>query len=102
MSINKRYLKGKPVCKVTFTLPEEMAPASQSVYVAGDFNQWHPTATPMKKLQNGMFKTTIALETGREYQFRYLIDGGIWENDNQADGYVPSGMGTEDNSVIRV
>jgi len=54
----------------------------------------------MKRLKNGTFKTTIDLEVGHEYQFRYLVDGEVWVNDAQADRYVPTGLGVEDNSVV--
>ena len=54
----------------------------------------------MKKLKSGVFKATVKLETGKEYQFRYLIDGTTWENDWEADKYVPNTMSFEDNSVV--
>ena len=41
------------------------------------------------------------LETGREYQFRYLIGNDTWENDWEADAYTPNEFGTED-SVVKV
>jgi len=39
------------------------------------------------------------LSAGREYQFRYLVDGQDWYNDWQADKYVPNNFGG-DNSVV--
>ena len=62
MSIKKQFLKSKPVCKVTFTLPAEEA---KSVAVVGSFNEWNTDATPLKKLKNGSFKGTIDLESGK-------------------------------------
>ena len=56
----------------------------------------------MKKLKNGSFTATVALETGKEYQFRYLIDGVEWENDEKSDKYEPSPYGNSDNSVVVV
>ena len=55
----------------------------------------------MKKLKDGTFKTTIDLEAGKEYQFKYLIDGKVWENDWSADKYVPNEF-TSENSVVVV
>jgi hypothetical protein len=46
--------------------------------------------------KDGRFSTTISLEAGRAYRFRYLIDGHRWENDWAADGYLPNSFGTED------
>ena len=49
MSISKKFLKSKPVCKVTFTVPAEEA---KNVAVVGSFNEWNQKATPLKKLKN--------------------------------------------------
>lgn len=100
MSIKKQYFKTKPEVKVTLSLPAEAAPQANEVFVAGEFNDWNENETKMRKLKSGEFKTDIKLEAGREYQFRYKIDGERWENDWEADKYVPSGFNTEDNSVI--
>ncbi len=54
----------------------------------------------MKKLENGDYIIKLDLETGREYQFRYLIDELKWENDWNADKYVKSSYGNFDNSVV--
>lgn len=100
MSLQKRFLKSKPVCKVTFKLPTQVAGEAGAVCLVGEFNGWHTAATPMRKLKSGDFTVTLDLETGREYQFRYLIDGDRWENDEAADGYVPSAYPGVDNSVV--
>ena len=96
--IKKQFLKSKPVCKATFTFPVEAAPEAKSVEVLGDFNNWKD-GVKMKKQKNGIFKAVVELETGKEYQFRYLIDGETWENDWEADKYVTTPYGTE-NSVV--
>ena len=91
------------MCKVTLSLKNDELATAKDVAVLGDFNSWDPKQSfPMKKLKNGTFKTTIDLEVGHEYQFRYLVDGETWVNDAQADKYVPTGVGAEDNSVVVV
>ena len=55
----------------------------------------------MKKRKDGRWSTTVSLKSGGEYRFRYLLDGVDWENDWDADGYLPNSFGTED-SLIRV
>ncbi len=96
--LKKDYLKGKPVCKVTFyTSPDIKA---EVVHLVGDFNNWDEEATPMQKLKDGRFKAVIELAKGREYQFRYLIEGNEWHNDWDADKYVPNPF-SGDNSVVR-
>ncbi len=102
MSIKKQYLKSKPICKVTLSLPKEAAPKAKKVVLVGEFNNWDNTATPMRKLKNGTFKTTVNLGVGKEYQFRYLIDGEKWENDWAADKYIGNGVSYEENSVVVV
>ena len=84
----------KKAVKVTFELEQ---PQAEEVAVLGDFNGWQPEA--MKKFKNGKHKLTVDLEPEREYQFRYLIDGSEWNNDEAADRLVPNEHGTE-NSVI--
>jgi 1,4-alpha-glucan branching enzyme len=102
MSLSKRYLKTKDVCKVTFKLPRDAAPSAKRVHLVGDFNAWDAQATPMKKLKNGEYSATLDLTAGRRYQFRYLIDDRAWENDWHADEYVPTPYGNGDNSVVVV
>ena len=68
--------------------------------VIGDFNNWNEKGTPMKSLKNGAFTATIDLESNKEYQFRYLINDAVWENDWDADKYVPNEYGDSDNSIV--
>jgi len=100
MSIKKQYLKSKPVCKVTFRLPGEVAGSAESANIVGEFNDWNIYATPMKRLKNDSFVVTLDLEPDREYQFRYLLDDEIWENDGKADKYVSHPYGDGENSVV--
>ncbi len=102
MSIKKKYLKKKPICKVTFKLAGEASNAAETVHVVGDFNNWDTLATPMKRLKNGDFTATVDLELYKEYQFRYLKDDKKWENDQEADKHVPTPFGDADNSVVVV
>lgn len=100
MSIKKQYLKSKTVCKITFKIPKEEANGAISVSVVGDFNNWDTKATPMKSLKNGAFTATIDVEPDQEYHFKYFVDEARWENDWNADKYVPSPIGSDDNSVV--
>lgn len=102
MGIRKQFLKSKPVCKVTFKIPETQSNVVKKAHVVGDFNNWSTSATPMKRLKTGAFSTTIDLETGRSYQFRYLLGQSHWENDPDADGSLPTPFGDSQNSVIRL
>ena len=100
--IQKEYLDGKKSCQVTFRLPKTAAPNGNKVFIVGDFNNWNIHANQMKKQKNGDHAISLSLASGREYQFRYLIDDSIWENDWKADKYVKSPYGNCDNSVVIV
>ena len=100
MAIKKQYLKSKPVCKVTFSVPAEEA---KSVVVVGNFNDWNAKkATKLKKLKNGTFKATVDLEKDNSYEFRYLVDGKSYLNDDQADSYAWNDYAGAENSVINL
>ena len=98
MAIKKQFLKSKPVCKVTFTVPAEEA---NSVAVVGDFNEWNTSATELKKLKNGTFKGTVDLETASSYEFRYVIDG-TYVNDEQADAFAWNDFAAAENGVLNL
>jgi 1,4-alpha-glucan branching enzyme len=99
MSIKKQFLKSKPVCKVSFKVSKELANGASKVNIAGDFNNWNETSDEMNSLKDGSFSLSLDFETGRDYQFRYLLDGNVWINDESADRYQDSGFNSQ-NSVI--
>lgn len=83
---------------VTFQFPAAIW--AESVYLVGDFNGWNSRSHPFTRLRDdGCWQVMIELETGRAYQFRYLVNGTQWQNDNHADGSAPNPLGG-DNSVI--
>lgn len=102
MSTDIKYLKTKPVGKVTFRLPREAAPDAKKVHLVGEFNDWNKKATPMQRLKNGSYKATLDLAVGQAYSYRYLIDGKAWENDWDAHRYEPAPFAGTDNSVVEV
>ena len=97
--LKKDFSKTKPVCKVTFTLPLEAAQGGKEVRILGDFNEWSWEKGYKMKAQKAEFTTEVELAAGKEYQFRYLIDNHIWENDWNADSYETSPFGGY-NSVL--
>lgn len=97
--ITKEYSKTGRSCKVTLNLPPEVG--AESASVCGDFNDWNQDAHPMKRRKDGSFTVTFSVKPGNQYRFRYLLDGRRWENDWQADAYMPNEHGTDD-SVLAV
>ncbi len=100
MSLKKTFSSDGKKCTVVFTLNAEAAAGSEKVYLAGDFNSWDETSIPMKKGPDGSFSVKKQLDTNKEYQFRYCLDGNRWENDWKADKYVRSEIANDDNSVV--
>jgi 1,4-alpha-glucan branching enzyme len=97
--LNKSYSKTRDYCRVTFKLSPDVK--AQKASVCGEFNNWDRELNPMKRLKNGGFTLTLSLKSGQSYRFRYLLDGERWENDWEADSYVPNDFGSQD-SVVEV
>jgi len=95
--LSKKFFKSKPTCQVTFQLPKNVE--AKKVSLVGEFNAWNESANPLKKVKN-VWKTTLELEQGREYQFRYLVNGSDWHNDDAADYYVPNNVDGENSVVV--
>ena len=100
--LKKQYLADNKTCKVTFTSDPVVTKNAAKASVVGEFNGWDENADPMKRRKDGTFAAAIKLGCGKHYQFRYLIDGSIWENDAKAARYVRTPFGDCDNSVIEV
>lgn len=100
MGLKKSFSKDKKKCTVTFTVSAEAANGAQTINIAGDFNSWSSTDTPMKKGKDGSFSAKVELDVDKEYQFRYLLDNSKWENDWNADKYIPAPYSNADNSVV--
>ena len=98
MAIKKQFLKSKPVCKVTFTVPAEEA---KKVTVVGDFNNWSTKGGTLKKLKNGTFKGTFELPKENVYEFKYIIDGD-YVNEAEADRYQWNDYAGSENAVLEL
>lgn len=74
--------------KVTFILAAEIVADASNGLLLGEFNNWDlENGFSLKKSKDGSMQATVALEAGRSYQYRYLLDGGRWANDHNAHGY---------------
>jgi 1,4-alpha-glucan branching enzyme len=97
-------LKKKPVsknatCEVTFILSTRLD--ANSVAVVGDFNSWDANdGLQMHKNKEGHWEATITLEAEREFQYRYLIDGNDWLNDEEADKFEAHPYGGQNSVVV--
>ena len=95
--ITKKYSKDEKKCRVTFKLPIELDSETAQLY--GEFTNW--VGQNMTRQKKGGFSLSITLLAGHKYQFRYLLDGNRWENDPDADTFIPNPYGSED-SVLDI
>ncbi len=93
--IKSRGARGR--VSVTFTIDPGVG--AQSAAVCGEWNDWSAEADVMRRDAEGGFSTTVDLEAGRAYRFRYLLDDERWDNDWAADAYLPNGFGGDDSVV---
>jgi 1,4-alpha-glucan branching enzyme len=75
------------------------APFAGAVFVAGEFNDWSPTATPMEKGEDGIWRAKLKLKTGK-YQYKFVVDG-TWMEDPGNPDMVADPYGGH-NSVLTV
>ena len=100
MALSKKFSADGSECTVKFTVKPDAAQGATTIAIAGDWNSWSSTAEQLKKGKDGSFSISIKLPAGKEYQFRYLFDGNKWENDWEADKYIPAPFSSTDNSVV--
>jgi len=100
--IERKYNKTKTKCKVTFFVPGDLAPEAQQVAVAGTFNNWDQNSHLLTKMDSGDFSLVVELDSGNDYEFRYVIDGRWWENTMNADRYIWSEFGNCENMIVSV
>lgn len=78
-----------------------VAPGALSVTVAGDFNDWNTTTTPLFPTQSGgSWKVTIRLPPGR-YNYAFIVNGTKWVPDPVAPRATADDFGAP-NSVVTV
>jgi 1,4-alpha-glucan branching enzyme len=94
--IKKKFFKTKDECEVTF---EFSAPDATSVSLVSEASSWEPVAMKKGKASDAPFQAKLRLPKDGQFQFRYLVDGEIWANDEAADAYWANEHGG-DNSVV--
>jgi len=90
--------KAKESKKVTETEFKLSAPQAQSVFIAGDFNQWHSSSHPLKADSNGTWRISLGLKPGR-YEYRFIVDGE-WQNDPACSSFVENPFGASNSLKI--
>ena len=80
---------------VRFTLEHA---AAKSVSVAGDFNDWSPSAHPLTR--NGARWSVVVTLPDGEHKFMFVVDGEQWIVPPLAEDYVDDGFGSRNGVVI--
>ncbi len=82
---------------ILFVQPQQTA---EQISVAGDFNNWSPTATPLERDRDlGVWQTCVPIPPGR-YRYRVVIDGQ-WKHDQYNSSIETNPFG-ELNSILEV
>jgi len=66
-----RYSAKKMAKPINFVC---VAPQAKQVHLSGDFNDWDPTAHPMKQQPDGAWLLQAHLNHGHHH-YRFLVDG---------------------------
>lgn len=81
------------------------APTAERVCVAGDFNGWDPSATPMRRRRDGRWVAVLDLVPGH-HEYKFVIDGRwccVDHGDPAFDGrpgHVANAYGTMNISIV--
>ncbi|MBW3603616.1 MAG: isoamylase early set domain-containing protein [Actinobacteria bacterium] len=94
--ITKRFFKTRDDVEVTFQID---AHGAESAALVADIHDWRPQPMTRSARGRGPFRLKLRVPRDGSIQFRYLLDGVRWENDDAADAYWPNALGT-DNSVV--
>ena len=74
--------------------------ADSAVAVVGDFNDWDPSATPLRPASDSLWSVVVPLRPGR-YRYTFVVDGTQWRRDPSAPRALEDDFGTP-TSVITV
>jgi 1,4-alpha-glucan branching enzyme len=95
MMLKKKYFKTKDECEVTFEFEGD---AVESVALVSESNDWKPVEMKKRK-KDGIYFAKLRLPNQGQFQYRYLVDGQNWVNDDAADAYVTNEFGSQ-NSIV--
>lgn len=100
--MKKVLVKNQAAFNVTFNYNVVSENPVESVTVLGDFNEWSiDNGYELKKNKKGDFEGTYSIPAGRDYHFRYLVNGVRWANEKDADRFETSPLHRHiDNSVL--
>jgi 1,4-alpha-glucan branching enzyme len=96
--IRKRRSPRKGKVLITFEIPGTLW--AERITLVGDFNNWDRDSLPFQVNRQGDWQIELELDEGKEYSFRYLLDGRDWRDDWQADKFEPNPYGGYNSIVV--
>lgn len=89
--------------KITFTLPAGNIIGAEGCVLLGEFNNWNPEdGIHLQKQADGSMTAEVELVTGKDYQYRYLLNNGCWVNDD-GEKVIADMMGYPvENCIVRI
>ena len=99
--ITKQKISKTKDCKVKVTFKMPSLEGCNCLYLLGRFNNSNESVYRMQRAEDATWSLTLELESGRDYQYRFRTDNGIWHTDPGAKSYVPNHEGA-DSSVVHV
>ncbi len=92
------YARGRDRARpVPFVL---MASNAARVSIVGDFNDWDPAATPLRRAGEQAWWVVVKLRPGR-YRYSFVVDGTRWVADPAAPRAADNDFGAE-SSVVTI
>jgi len=70
----------EPASFVTFTVNMQDQEVTDGVYIAGSFQGWNATATPMTLMEDAYYSVTVILPIGEAIEYKFVNSGWDWEN----------------------
>jgi len=96
--IHKRPCGDRDKVLVIFEIPGLVW--ADRIHLVGDFNDWDRESLPFQLNRQDNWQVQVKVERGREYRFRYLVDGEQWWSDWHADRHLAGPDGGFDSVVI--
>ena len=96
LMVSKRFFKTRDEVEVTFQVDTDDV---ESAALVTDQHDWQPQPMTRAARGKGPFRIKLRFPKNAPVQFRYLLDGARWENDEAADAYWPNALGS-DNGVL--
>lgn len=89
-----------PTGNVTF---KYYRPGVATVALVGEFNNWGQNNSAIAMVNsNGTWTTTISLQLAASYQYKFLVNGNLWEADpNNPNTFPEGGPQTGNNSLLK-